>query len=196
MPSRRIKSQLGMTCPILIQALQSGLHDMAKEQAASTFYMVLVWCWGSSAAVPPSFRCHLPQGRRVQGLECRDHRSRACDLLLIVAAILADSIGRLFHDLLTVRPPTLLQLKLWFALFLALGAGTCSIEFVVATGQQTPQVSSTDRAPTPNGGSAVENNLTSDAARANWMPGRVMKSSEVFFCFALVMGLFVILIVD
>jgi hypothetical protein len=118
------------------------------------------------------------------------------DLLLIVAAILADSIGRLFHDLLTVRPPTLLQLKLWFALFLALGAGTCSIEFVVASGQQTPQVSSTDRASTPNGGSAVENNLTSDAARANWMPGRVMKSSEVFFCFALVMGLFVILIVD
>lgn len=93
------------------------------------------------------------------------------DLLLVVAAILADSIGRLVQDVVMHKPPALVGLKLSFAFVMAGVAAICSMAYV-----------------------RIFSNLNS--APIQTVNGGVGPASEVFFFLALVFGLIVILMVE
>jgi len=93
------------------------------------------------------------------------------ELLLVVAAILADSIGRLVQDVVTNKPPALLGLKLSFAFVMACVAAICGMAYV-----------------------RIFSNL--HATPIQTVNAGVGPASEVFFCLAFVFGLIVILVVE
>ena len=93
------------------------------------------------------------------------------DSLLVVAAILADSIGRLMQDVVTHKPPALVGLKLSFAIVMACVAATCGMAYV-----------------------RIFSNLHSMPIQT--VNAGVGPASAVFFCLAFVFGFIVILMVE
>jgi len=54
------------------------------------------------------------------------------DMLLIIAAILADAVGRLIQDVVTREPPAFLGFKLSFAFIMTGLAASCGVVYVEA----------------------------------------------------------------
>ncbi len=88
------------------------------------------------------------------------------ELLLVVAAMLADSIGRLVQDVVTNKPPALFGLKLSFAFVTACAAAICGMAYV-----------------------RTFSNL--HATSIQTVNAGVGPASEVFFCLPFVLGLIV-----
>jgi hypothetical protein len=104
------------------------------------------------------------------------------DLLLVIAAVVADSIGRLLQDVVTQNPRTYVGLKITLVVILGVVAVACGLEYVKANSDLPALM--------------IKNPTPGQQAMAQRIAVHLTDSSKIFSAVAFALGFVVILMVE
>jgi hypothetical protein len=107
---------------------------------------------------------------------------RKGDLLLVIAAIVADAIGRLFQSIVTQNPRKNVGIKVGVVVVLGVVAVACALEYVKVSSDLPPLL--------------VQGATHAQTAMASRIYAHVIASSKIFSWIAFVFGFAVILMVE